>query len=317
VTLAFVLLFQVAVASPRAAARSSSLTAAAQASARPRECLAATSRNAAKWGPSVWDAARDPTLDRYCDLLATGFAQLPFSPDRAIDMADRADGTSPGRAGPAILRGRAYSNKKVWDRAREEFDKARAIDARSLEDPLTMREWARALSRVGRGAEALSVYRTLGPRLSALSSADDRARTFLDAAELAFSLGPSALDDAVAFLGEAKQLAGRDLEWLVGAELALALDRKGARDEASGLVSDLARRWPKGSPPLATQDNMEAQAAIALVLEVIDARQASEAWERYVSWAGDKAPFAEHARQRALAVRKARADSPARGGKRP
>ena len=64
-----------------------------------------------------------------------------------------------------------------------------------------------------RAAEALAVYRTLGPRLSALSSTDDRARTFLEAAELAFSLGPDALDDAIAFLGESKQLAGRDLEW--------------------------------------------------------------------------------------------------------
>ncbi len=277
--------------------------------------MAAASHNAAKWGPSVWDAARDPTLDRYCDLLATGFAQLPFSPDRAIEMADRAEGTSPGRAGPAILRGRAYSNKKAWDRARDEFDKARAIDGRSLEDPLTMREWARALSRVGRGAEALSVYRTLGPRLSALSSADDRARTFLDAAELAFSLGPSALDDAIAFLGEAKQLAGRELEWLVGAELALALDRKGAKDEASGLVSELARRWPKGSPPSIAADNIEAQAALALVLEVVDTRQAIEAWDRYLSGVGDKAPFAEHARQRAIAVRKGKGEQ-ARGGTR-
>jgi tetratricopeptide (TPR) repeat protein len=196
--------------------------------------VSSASRNTDKWGPSVWDAARDPTLDRYCDLLATGFAQLPYSPDRAIELADKADGVSPGRAGPAILRGRAFSNKKVWDRAREQFDRARAIDPRSLEDPLTMREWARALTRVGRGTEALAVYRTLGPRLSALSSTDDRARTFLEAAELAFSLGPDALDDAIAFLGESKQLAGRDLEWRVGAELALALDRKGAKDEASG-----------------------------------------------------------------------------------
>lgn len=276
--------------------------------------MSSASRNTDKWGPSVWDAARDPTLDRYCDLLATGFAQLPYSPDRAIELADKADGVSPGRAGPAILRGRAFSNKKVWDRAREQFDRARAIDPRSLEDPLTMREWARALTRVGRGTEALAVYRTLGPRLSALSSTDDRARTFLEAAELAFSLGPDALDDAIAFLGESKQLAGRDLEWRVGAELALALDRKGAKDEASGLVSDLARRWPKGSPPVATAETLEAQAAIALVLEAIDGGQAAEAWDRYLGWAGDHAPFVEHARQRALSVRKGRGESPVRAG---
>src|SRR5205823_2458786 len=166
-----------------------------------------------KWGPNVWDAARDPTLDHYCDLLAIGFAQLPFAPDQALEIAARADATSPRRAGPLVLRGRAYANKRAWDQARDAFEQARALDARSLEDPLTMREWARSLARVGRAAEALTVYRTLGPRLSALASPDERARTFVEAAELAFSLGPTALDDAIAFLGEAKQLAGRELEW--------------------------------------------------------------------------------------------------------
>jgi hypothetical protein len=277
--------------------------------------MSAPARATAKWGPNVWDAARDPTLDHYCDLLAIGFAQLPFSPDKALEIAERADATSPGRAGPAVLRGRAYAVKKSWEQATEAFEKARAIDARSLEDPLTMREWARALARVGRGKEALAVYRTLGPRLSALSSADDRARTFVEAAELAFSLGPEALDDAVAFLGEAKQLAGRDLEWRVGAELALALDRKGARDEAAGIVADLARRWRKGTVAASGFESPDEQAANALVLEAIDARQAAEAWDKYLA-AAERGPFAEHARQRALAARKKAGDAPSRGGAR-
>jgi tetratricopeptide (TPR) repeat protein len=263
----------------------------------------------------VWDAARDPTLDRYCDFLALGFAQLPFSPDKALEIADRADAASPGRAGPAVLRGRAFANKKSWEQAREAFEKARGIDPRSLEDPLTMREWARALARVGRGADALAVYRTLGPRLSALSSPDDRARTFVEAAELAFSLGPDALDDAIAFLAEAKQLAGRDLDWRVGAELALALDRKGAHDEASGLVADLARRWRKGSAPSSGPENADELAASALVLESVDPRQAAELWEKYLAMA-DRAPFAEHARQRALAAHKKAGDAARSGASR-
>jgi tetratricopeptide (TPR) repeat protein len=312
VTPAFVLLLQVVSATPRTSGRPSSLTAAAQASARPRECMSAPARPTAKWGPNVWDAARDPTLDHYCDLLAIGFAQLPFSPDKALEIAERADATSPGRAGPAVLRGRAYAVKKSWELARDAFEKARALDPRSLEDPLTMREWARALARVGRGKEALAVYRTLGPRLSALSSPDDRARTFVEAAELAFSLGPEALDDAVAFLGEAKQLAGRELEWRVGAELALALDRKGARDEAAGLVADLARRWRKGTVA-AGAESPDEQAANALVLEAIDARQAADAWEKYLA-AVERGPFVEHARQRALSARKKAGDTPSRGG---
>jgi tetratricopeptide (TPR) repeat protein len=305
VTPAFVLLLQVVAATPRASGRS--LTAAAQASARPRECVSARAKASAKWEPNVWDAARDPTLDHYCDLLAIGFSQLPFSPDKALEIAERAEATSPGRSGPAVLRGRAFAMKKSWEQAREAFEKARAIDPRSLEDPLTMREWARALARVGRASDALAVYRTLGPRLSALASPDDRARTFVEAAELAFSLGPEALDDAVAFLGEAKQLAGRELEWRVGAELALALDRKGAKEEASGLVADLARRWRKGNASPAGAESLDEQAAIALVLEAVDPRQATEAWEKYVA-AAERAPFVDHARQHALGARRKAGD---------
>lgn len=167
-----------------------------------------------------------------------------------------------------------------------------------------MREWARALGRVGRAPEALAVYRTLGPRLSALSSADERARTFLEGAEVAFSIGVTALEDAIAFLGEAKQLAARDLEWRVGAELALALDRKGAKDEAAGLVAELARRRRSGLRTTADPPSPDEQAATALVLEAIDVRQALEGWDRYLEAAGASAPFAEHARQRAALLRR-------------
>jgi tetratricopeptide (TPR) repeat protein len=246
--------------------------------------------------------------------LATGFAQLPFSPDKAIEIADRADRASPGRAGPWVLRGRAHASKKGWEEARAAFERARSIDAQSLEDPLTMREWARALARVGRAKEALAVYRTLGPRLSAIVAPDERARTFLEAAELGFALGPEGLDDAIAFLGEAKQLAGRELEWRVGAELALALDRKGAKDEALGLVTDLARRFRKDARPASAAENAEEQAATALVLETIDARRALEAWDKYIAAVGERAPFGDHAQKRAAALRKRAGDAP-RGGR--
>ncbi len=298
---AVVLLLDLTVSGPRAA-RSSTLTAVAQASARPEECSSALPASAASGGASFWEMARDPALDRYCDVLAAGFAQLPFSPDRAIENADRAESSSPGRAGPHVLRGRAQAIKRAWAEAREHFEKARAIDPRSLEDPLTMREWARALSHVGRGSEALEVYRTLGPRLSALSSADDRARTFLEAAELAFSLGPGALDDAISFLREARRLAGRDVEWRVGAELALALDRKGEKDEAAALAVELASQRRR-SAPVATlaSESADEVAARALVLETVDPKQAAEAWGRYLARASE-GPFAEHARTHAASV---------------
>src|SRR5882724_9413065 len=128
VSWASILLLQVALASPRAAARSSTLTAAAQASARPEECSSALPASAARGGLTIWDTARDPALDRYCDVLAAGFAQLQFSPERAIESADRAEIFSPGRAGPHVLRGRAQAAKKAWALVRDHFERARSID---------------------------------------------------------------------------------------------------------------------------------------------------------------------------------------------
>jgi tetratricopeptide (TPR) repeat protein len=300
----FVLLLQVAGANPRATPRSATLTAAAQASGRPAEC-AAHARPINRW-----DAARDPEVDRYCDLLARGFGELPFAPDTARERADAADRVSPGHAATAVLRGRAYAGLKDYPHALIELERARALDARSLDDPATLRDLARILSRSGRNPEALVVYRALGPRLALFPQADERAKTFLEGAELAFGLGSSALDDAIAFLSEAKQLAVRDLQWRIASELALALDRRGRKDEAASLALDLGRRLRKESLPVTSDDSAkslsgfaEQQAAVALVLESVDPQKASQIWERYLGIVGDEAPWRDHARKRLEALK--------------
>jgi tetratricopeptide (TPR) repeat protein len=257
-----------------------------------------------QWGPNVWEAAREPNLERYCDLLARGFGQLLLTPETALETADLADRAAPGHAGPAVLRGRAYAMLKLWPKATVELERARAIDSRSLEDPLTLREWARALASTERPREALVAYRTLGPRISLFPSPDERSRTFLEAAELAFSLGPPTLDDAVAFLGEAKQLGVRELEWRVSSELALAFDRREARDEAAGLVIELARRFRKDAKAQAISENKEAQAAAALVLESFEPRLALETWERYITAVGARGLWVEHAQKHVDGLRK-------------
>ena len=260
--------------------------------------------SATKWGPNVWEAAREPNLERYCDLLARGFGQLLLTPETALETADLADRAAPGHAAPSVLRGRAYAMLRLWPKAAVELERARSVDSRSLEDPLTLREWARALAATERAPEALAAYRALGPRVSIFPSPDERARTFLEGAELAFSLGPPTLDDAIAFLGEAKQLGVRELEWRVSSELALAFDRRAAKDEAAGLVMELSRRFRKEAKAQTTSENREAQAAAALVLESIDARLAVEAWERYVTAAGPRGPWVDHAQKRIELLRK-------------
>jgi hypothetical protein len=68
--------------------------------------------------------------------------------------------------------------------------------------------------------------------------------------------------------------------------------------------------------PAPATEGADEQAATALVLEAIDPRQAAEAWGRYLALAGDRAPFAEHARQRASSLRKSKGDMPQGGAAR-
>jgi tetratricopeptide (TPR) repeat protein len=320
VALVFMVLLQIAGTNPRVP-RPASLTAAAQASSRPAEC-APNARTSNRW-----DAARDPEVDRYCDILARGFGELIFDPSTARERADAADRVSPGHAAPAVLRGRAFAGLKDYAHAVEELERARHIDPRSLDDPASLRDLARSLARTGRNADALAAYRALGPRVALFPSTDERAKTFLEGAELAFAMGSQALDDAIAFLGEAKQLAVRDLQWRVVSELALALDRRGRAEEASSLAQDLARRARKeslasaGDEATKSSGSAEQQAAIAFVLESIDPQKAAQAWERYLGLVGDESPWRDHARKRLDALRFARRGgatprviSPQRGG---
>jgi tetratricopeptide (TPR) repeat protein len=303
VSFVLVVLLQVSAAGAAGPSHSAGLTAAAQASVRPRECAPLPFRAASRTTANVWDAARDPERGRYCDLLARGFAQLAFSPKLAVETADAADKCSPGHAAPAVLRGRAFAAVKAFDRAGIELERARAIDSRSLEEPLTLRDWARTLARTGRTADALAAYRSLGPRLSLLPSAEERAKIFVEAAELALSLDASAIDDALAFLGEAKQLGVRELRLRIGSELALALDRKGRGEEATALSAEMSRDVHKFARPSA-DDGIEAVAAAALVLERTDPRQALSLWEQYVTAVGEGAPWVAHAERRIERLRK-------------
>src|SRR5271169_1462610 len=74
-----------------------SLSAAATASGRPSECSSGSKRALAK-GPSIWELARVPTLQRYCDLMARAHAELPTMPEAARKAAQEADQALPGHA---------------------------------------------------------------------------------------------------------------------------------------------------------------------------------------------------------------------------
>ena len=156
------------------------LSAAAAASGRPPECSSGSKRALAR-GPSVWELARVPTLQRYCDLMARAHAELSTMPEAARKAAQEADEALPGRAAPQVVLARAALSTGTIEEAARAFERARALDPRSVEDPSTMHDLARVLVRTGKRDEALVVYRALVPRVDLLATTDHRVAVLLEA----------------------------------------------------------------------------------------------------------------------------------------
>ncbi|XXY17534.1 hypothetical protein WME88_55825 [Sorangium sp. So ce216] len=347
---------------------SGDLVAAAAAAGRPPECSARSSRAIAR-GPSVWERARAPELPRYCDLLARGQAQLGDSPEAARESARVADQILPGHAAPQVLLARAALALGSAEDAARAFDRARRIDPRSVEDPHTLHDLARSLARTGKRDEAIAMYRALVPRIDLLGTADHRALVLLEAAHLSMAAAgagaPTAaasagapgagaradLDEAIAYLREARQRAQTQLARDVTLSLALALDRAGDKaqadaaleGEATGAAPEAARTRAEAAAARARAADQHAGAAArehaadhlasaaarlrtvdylavpedrlaleALALERTTVAAAIARWEAYLAGAGGQGPWAAAARARLDALRKG-----AGGGPRP
>jgi tetratricopeptide (TPR) repeat protein len=300
------------------------LTAAAAASGRPPECGSRSKRALAR-GPTIWELARVPSLQKYCDLMARAQTQLAGLPQEAKKAALEADKALPGHAPPAVVLARAAIALGDVAGAAEAFARARAIDARSVEDPATMVDLARVLARSGKRDEALTVYRAVVPRVDLLGAAALRVSVLLEAAHLSMTVegaggaAPSAaelarpkgtprprLDEAVAYLREARQRPPTQLAGDVLLSLALTLDRAGERDEAAATLTEAqrngARRLRDPVEYLATPE--DGAALDALAAEGGDRATAHKAWESYLAGPGGKGPWAAAAKARLELIKK-------------
>jgi tetratricopeptide (TPR) repeat protein len=320
------------------------LGAAAAASGRPKECMSGSRRALAK-GPSIWESAREPSLARYCDLMARAQTELSAQPDAAKTAAIEADRALPGRAAPQVVLARAELALGSLEGAAHAFEKARGIEPRSVEDPGTMHDLARVLARTGKREEALAVYRALVPRVDLLGTPDRRISVLIEAAHVSMAAeaaGTAAsptdvgkkgargrLDEAAAYLREARQRPVTQLAGDVLLSLALVLDRAGDREQADAALAEAQRsgdavrfRSTNGKPrPLdylaAPED---ALALAALAAEDRDRVESQKAWEAFLAGPGGKGAWAAAAKTRLDAVKKgavAKAASPKREPARP
>jgi tetratricopeptide (TPR) repeat protein len=253
-----------------------------------------------------WERAKEPNLQGYCALLASGTAKLVNAGALAKDVpqiADEADKLLPGRAAPSVLKGRALLRLGKADEARKALEEAKKRDDRALDDPVALLAWARANARTGHLDEAAKAYRGALPRTSALAASERSAASF-EAGMIVMAEGARALDDAVAMLRQARREAQDAMQLASVVGLALALDRAGQAEEARAV---LAERVHADARPLLGDPRVvealgdagvghERDALLAIALEPSDAPAARQAWRRYLEGAGGKGPWAEHAR---------------------
>jgi len=284
------------------------LVAAAAASGRPRECASSVRRTLAR-GPTIWELARSPNLQRYCDLVARAKAQLASDPKAANDSAALADKTLPGHAAPKVIAARAALALGKVDDAAREFEGARAIDPRSVEDPPTMHDLALVLRRTGKLEDALGVYRALVPRIDLLGTADRRVAVLLEAAHVSMAVEAARvaaasdkdtrprLDEAAAYLREARQRPPTALAGDVLLSLVLVLDRNGDRVQADAALADALSA---GVHLRAGALDYLAASEDKLCLEALttEGPAATKLWEGYLSGQGGKGPWAAAARAR-------------------
>jgi tetratricopeptide (TPR) repeat protein len=269
-------------------------------SGRPPECSDLLGLEA-----NVWERAKSPELRQYCDLVASASSKLSGTTSMAaaaLDAARKAEAVLPGHAASRALEGRALAALGKLPDALEALRDAGRIDLRALDDPAALMAWARVLARTGHADEASSAYRALLPRASALASAD-RAAAAAEAGLVAMGRGPAGLDEAVSALRESMRQAQDETAVVAALALALALDRRGATDEAQALVADRIRGDPRvwlftqRAQELLTVAAAERSALLAFAFQNSNGREARVAWQQYLADA-PASPWAAHARKR-------------------
>jgi tetratricopeptide (TPR) repeat protein len=270
--------------------------------ARPAECGVQEGFRAA----NKWERAKEPNLQSYCALLASGTAKLVNAGSLAKDVpaiADEADKLLPGRAAPSVLKGRALLKLGKASDALAVLREARTRDDRALDDPVALLAWARANARTGHFEEAAQAYRAALPRTSALTAAERSAASF-EAGMIVMAQGPKAIDDAVAMLRQARREAQDSMQTASVVALALALDRAGQKEEAKAVLAERVRSDAK---PVLSDPRVvdaladagvayESDALLATALESTDPSASRDAWHRYLEGAGAKSSWADHAR---------------------
>jgi hypothetical protein len=202
------------------------LSTAALASPRPRDC-----RGAVGEADGLWARARAGDAQRYCELLARGYARLEETPAQALVAAEAAEALAGDLAPVRVLNGRAKLRLGQAPAALEQFVKAEAQDAQAFLDPKALHDYARAASIAGKSLDAVRLYRMLVSRSALLDDARERTIAEIEAAAHVLAYTPAGADEALGYLAQARRQALGLSPWIAGLRL-LATERSGRVEPA-------------------------------------------------------------------------------------
>lgn len=248
----------------RFAAPDATVATAALESPRPRACRAAASGE-----EGLWLRLRAADAQRYCGLLARGYARLQETPSEALSAAQAAEAVAGAQPAVRVLRARALLRLGQSAPACEQFAQAEAQDPQALVDPKALHDYARAASLSGKSAEALRLYRLLVARVALLDDAREAAFVYIEAAAhvLAASKGSAGTDEALGYLAQARREALGLSAWLDGLRL-LALTQSG-RAEPNAPRASARSGAGRGTAPAAPFPPAAAAAAATAGLPLL------------------------------------------------
>jgi len=191
---------------------------------------------------------RGGDAQRYCELLARGYARLAQTPQEALLAARSAEALAGPLPAVRVLAARAELRLGDGALAYQLFQQAEVADPQAFIDVQALHDYARAASLTGKSMEAVRLYRLLVSRLGLLDDPRERAFVQIEAAAHVLAHVERGADEALGYLAHARTQPLGLSPWIEGLRL-LAL-RLSGRSGARGSLSPPPSLASLGTPPV-------------------------------------------------------------------
>ena len=184
----------------------------------------------------MWVRLRGADAQRYCELLARGYARLELTPQEALLAARSAEALAGPLPAVRVLSARADLRLGESQLAYQLFQQAEAHGAQAFSDPKALHDYARAASLAGQALDAVRLYRLLVSRVALLDEPRERAFAQIEAAAHVLAHVDGGADEALGYLAHARQEPLGLSAWIAGLRL-LALQRSGRGEARTALAA--------------------------------------------------------------------------------